>query len=58
MEDHIGDLGEACAFVLKLADRLGETPTDGERLPKWVEIYKGERLEISVSVVTGGLVTR
>ena len=58
VEDHIGDLGDACAFVLKLADQLGGTPTGDDPLPKWVEIYKADKLEISVSVVTGGLATR
>jgi len=58
VESHIDDLGEACAFVLKLADTLGSDPGDGSDHPKWVEIYKEDRLEISVSVVSGGLVNR
>ena len=55
-KNHIEDLGEACAFVLELADELGNAPGDGSRQPKWVEIYREDRLEISVSVVRGGLV--
>jgi hypothetical protein len=52
---HIEDLGEACAFVLELADQLGDAPGDGAGPPKWVEIYREDRLEISVSVIRGGL---
>ena len=58
VESQIDDLGEACAFVLKLADRLGSASDDEAELPRWVEIYKDERLEISVSVVRGGMVSR
>ena len=58
VETHIDDLGEACAFVLRLADELGAELSDGTDCAKWVEIYKEGRLEISVSVVGGGLVNR
>jgi hypothetical protein len=51
----VDDLGEACAFVLKLADELGLRPEGDADPPKWVEIFSEERLEISVSVVHGGL---
>jgi len=51
----IEDLGEACAFVLDLADTLGNAPDDGSGPPKWVEIYREGHLEISVSIVRGGL---
>jgi hypothetical protein len=57
VESHIDDLGEACAFVLKLADELGSAPDDQADGAKWVEIFHAERLEISVSVVRGGLVS-
>jgi len=58
VESQIDDLGEACAFVLKLADQLGSSTADDADIPRWVEIYKDERLEISVSVVRGGMVSR
>lgn len=58
VQSQIDDLGEACAFVLKLADQLGADPDNGATPAKWVEIYKDGRLEISVSVVRGGLVNR
>ncbi|WP_298691619.1 hypothetical protein [uncultured Sphingomonas sp.] len=55
LDDRVGDLGEACAFVLKLADELGGKAIGGHAPAKWVEIYREQRLEISVSVVRGGL---
>ena len=58
VESQIDDLGEACAFVLKLAAQLGSSTADDADIPRWVEIYKDERLEISVSVVRGGMVSR
>jgi hypothetical protein len=58
IEHGLEDLGEACARVLKLADELGDKPGDGDGPAKAVEIYRDERLEISVSVVHGGLIDR
>jgi hypothetical protein len=58
LDDSVDDLGDACARVLKLADELGNSAEDGHAPPKWVEIYQHERLEISVSVVRGGLLRR
>ncbi len=58
VEAQIDDLGEACAYVLRLADRLSDAPHDGLDEPKWVEIFREDRLEISVSVVRGGLTGR
>jgi len=58
VESRFDDLGEACAFVLKLADELGDSTTSENDPPKWVEIYREDRLEISVSVVYGGLLDR
>jgi hypothetical protein len=55
VESHIDDLGEACSFVLKLADELGGAGDDDDDTAKWVEVYRYDRLEISVSVVRGGL---
>jgi hypothetical protein len=55
LDDSVEDLGDACAFVLKLADELGGKATGNRAPPKWVEIYREQRLEISVSVVRGGL---
>ncbi len=56
MQSQIADLGEACAYVLELADRLGSASDGGDR-PRSVEIYCDGRLEISVAVVSGGLVS-
>ena len=55
VRDQIDDLGEACAYVLQLAEELGNAAGDGGDLAKWVEIFLDERLEISVSVIHGGL---
>ena len=54
VQDEIDDLGEACAFVLKLAEQLGHA-SDSKGIARSVEIYREDRLEISVSVVRGGL---
>jgi len=57
VRDEIEDLGEACAYVLQLAEELSDAAADRDGdLAKWVEIFRDERLEISVSVVRGGLV--
>jgi hypothetical protein len=49
------DLGVACREALDLADRLGRDAVSGGPVPRYVECHESGRLEIAVSVVSGGL---
>jgi hypothetical protein len=59
LKDEITDLGECAVAALLLADDVGMkfASTDRER-PRRVEIYAGDRLELSVQIIAGGLLKR
>jgi hypothetical protein len=50
-----GDLGEATIAALELADQLGVMTGDGHGPPQSVDVHVGDRLELRISVVRGGL---
>jgi hypothetical protein len=55
VEREVRDLPEAAVFALELADRAGHFRGDGHGPPTWVKLYAGNRLEIAISVIEGGL---
>lgn len=52
---HVVALAEAVIFALGVADRVGAFKGDGHGPPRWVKIYRGDNLEIAISVLSGGL---
>ena len=58
LERHVPNLTEAISFALELADRVGKYKGDGHGPPRFVNICSGEHVEIAISVIAGGLVTR
>lgn len=56
LEDEIDNLEEAASFALKLADEIGQRPViEGFPPPVKVEIFKDDRMELSVQIMSGGL---
>lgn len=53
---NFADLLPACGYALDLADRIGREPTgDGLGPARWVNVLRAGHLEISISVIDGGL---
>jgi hypothetical protein len=51
-----GDLGDAARHAIRLADELGERPADeSSSPPRKVNVHSGDRLEISILIMRGGL---
>jgi len=57
VQDDFIDLLEASGFALALADRLGAEQGDGHGPPRWVRIMRHARVELSISIIRGGLLT-
>ena len=55
VERHLNGLSEGLAFALDLADRAGHYTDDGHGPPKYVKVYFGGLLELTISVIPGGL---
>jgi len=49
---HEAILVDAAAFAIDLADRAGRFHRVGDGLPNWVKIFRGDHLEIAISVPT------
>lgn len=50
------DLGEAASNALRLADDAGKrAAAEGEKMPVKINVYRDERLELSILVMRGGL---
>jgi len=49
------DLSEAARFALDLADTLDRKHSDGIGRPRWVKILRDTHIELSISVLPGGL---
>jgi len=46
-----GDLGEACGVALALAEEEVGMPDIAD--PAWIELYEGDTLHLSISIVPG-----
>jgi len=55
MPDREADLSMVCQRAIRLADELGIEPGGGASKPRWVDIYKNDRMELSIQVIAGGL---
>jgi len=57
VQDDFIDLLEASGFALALADRLGAEQGDGHGPPRWVRIMRNSAIELSISIIRGGLLS-
>ena len=59
LEGEFDDLSDAASFALRLADDIGKRPAgDGHGPPKKVDVYRDTQLEISIQIMSGGLLHR
>ncbi len=51
--DRIGTLGDACRTAFALAEDLSASRAPGDAEVRWVDVFDGSRLEISIQIFPG-----
>ena len=51
--DRIGSLTDACRSAFALAETLAASTEPGDAMVRWIDVFDGPRLEISIQIFPG-----
>ena len=55
VQDRFSNLYKACIYAFELADKHGSNDGNDHGFPRWVHIIQEGKVELSISIVRGGL---